>query len=91
MKKKQTIKFLVPKALRYKFGGLFAMKNFMGIEKTPPAFEQSFKAAIKLKRELPVKIERESVPLMKTSRLANDIQFTQREASQNADAVQAGK
>lgn len=44
--KKQTSKFLVPKKLRYRFGGNFAMKSFIGIEEKPPALEQFFKAAV---------------------------------------------
>ena len=33
------------------------MKNFLGIEKTPPALERSLKAATKLKAGLPMDLE----------------------------------
>ena len=62
---KQTGEFLVPKTLRCRFGGLFAMENVIGIEETPPALEQFFKATTNRKCELPIYMERESVPLMK--------------------------
>ena len=50
---KRTGDFLAPKTLREKFSGLKTMKNFLGIDKTPPTLERSFKAATKLRRELP--------------------------------------
>ena len=44
---KRTGEFLAPKTLREKFGGINAMKNFLGVD-TLPSFERSFKAATKL-------------------------------------------
>ena len=49
---KQTGEFLATKTLRDRFGGLEAMKNFLGIVETPPALERSLKVAAKLRREL---------------------------------------
>ena len=49
---KPTGKFFAPKTLRDSFGGVNAMKKFLGIE-TPPLLERSLKAASKLKSELP--------------------------------------
>ena len=46
------------------------MKNFLGVDKTPPALERSFKAATKFSRELPTDLEMESIPLEKLSSLA---------------------
>ena len=43
------------------------MKNFLGVNKTPPALERSFKAATKLNRELPTDLEMESIPLEEVS------------------------
>ena len=39
------------------------MKNFLGVDKTPPALERSFRAATKLKSELPKDLEMERIPL----------------------------
>ena len=47
--------------------------------------ERSFKAATKLRRELPTDIEMESIPLMELSSLVEDIHVKTREASQNTD------
>ena len=60
---KQTGKFLAAKTLRDIFGGLCAMKYFLGIDETPPALERSFKAATRFKRELPTQIEMEMTEL----------------------------
>ena len=54
---KQTGDFLALKTLRDRFGGVNAMKNFLGIVETPPALERSFKAAAKLRCEFPTDIE----------------------------------
>ena len=61
------------------------MKNFLGIDKTPPAPEKFFMAATKLSRELPTDLEMESIPLEELSSLAEDIHVKTREASQNND------
>ena len=47
--------------------------------------ERSFKAATKLRSELPMDIEMESIPLEKLPSLAEDIHIKTREASQNTD------
>ena len=82
---KQTREFLAPKSLKDRFDGLYAMKNFLGIDKTQPASKQSFKAATKLKRELPTGIVMDSIPLLELSSLAEDIHVKSREASQNTN------
>ena len=61
------------------------MKNFLGIDKTPPALERSFKVATKLKTELPTDLEMESIPLKELSSLVEDIHIKTREVSQNTD------
>ena len=61
------------------------MKNFLGIDKTPPALEKSFKVATKLIGELPTDIEMESIPLEEFSPLADGIHVKTREALQNND------
>ena len=39
------------------------MKKFLGVDKTPPLLERSFRAATKLlKSELPTDLEMESIP-----------------------------
>ena len=73
---KQTGKFFASKTLRDKLGGLNTMKTFLGIDETPPALEKSFKAAIKLNRELPLK---------ELSSLVDGIHVKTQEASQNID------
>ena len=49
------------------------MENFLGVNKTPPALGKSFKAAKKLKGELPTGIEMESIPLKELSSLTENI------------------
>ena len=61
------------------------MKKFLGFDKTPPALEKSFKAATKLKSELPTDTEMESIPPEDISSLAEDIHVKTQEASQNTD------
>ena len=45
---KQTCEFFAPKALRDRLGGINTMKKFLGVDKTPPSLEISFKDATKL-------------------------------------------
>ena len=61
------------------------MKIFSGVDKTPPSLERSFKAATKLKGELPTDIEMESIPPMELLYLVEDIYVKTWEASQNTD------
>ena len=61
------------------------MKNVLGVDKTPPALERSFKAATKLNREIPTDLEMESIPLQDLSSLVEDVHVKTREASQNTD------
>ena len=82
---KQTGEFLAAKTLKDRFGGLNAMKKFLGIDKTPPVLERSFKAATKLSRDLPPDLQMESIRLEELSSLASDIHVKTREASQNND------
>ena len=82
---KQTGNFFAAKTLRDRLGGLNTMKNFLGIEKTPPALERSLKAATKLKAGLPTCLEVESISLEKLSSLVDGIHVKMREASQNTD------
>ena len=82
---KQTGNFFAPKNLRDKLGGLNRIENFLGIDKTPPALERSFKAATKLKGELPTDLEMESIPLEELSSLVENIYVKMQEASQNTD------
>ena len=82
---KQAGEFFAPKTLKDRFGGLNTMKNSLGIDKTPIALERSFKAATKLRRELPTDLEMESIPLEDLSSLVENIHVKKREASQNTD------
>ena len=62
------------KTLRERFGGLNIMKSVLSLDKTPSKLERSFKAATKLRRELPTDVEMESIPLMvELSSLVKDI------------------
>ena len=61
------------------------MKSFLGIDRTAPALERSFKAAAKLTAELPTDLEMESIPLGELSSLVEVIHVKTREASQNID------
>ena len=80
---KQTGEFFAPKAIRYRFGEVNTMKNFLGIDRTPPALERSLSAASKLKAVLPTDLETESIPLEELSSLVKDIHVKTREASEN--------
>ena len=70
---KQTGEFLAPKILKDRFGGVNVMKIFLRVDETPPRLERSFKAATRLRSELPTYIEMESILLEKLSSLAQDI------------------
>ena len=61
------------------------MKSVLSLDETPSALERSFKAATKLRRELPMHIEMESIPLEELSSLVEDIHVKTWEASQNTD------
>ena len=61
------------------------MKNFLGIDRTPPSLQRLLSAAIKLKTELPTDLEMESIPLKELSSLVEDIHVKTQEASQNTD------
>ena len=82
---KQTGDFFAPKNLRDRFGGINAIKNFLGIDATPPSLERSISAASKLKSKLPTDLQMESMPLEELSSLVEDIHVQTREASQNTD------
>ena len=70
---KRISKFLAPKTLREKFGGLNIMKSVLSLDETPPKLQRSFKAATKLKAGLPTDLEMESIPLKELSSLVEDI------------------
>ena len=59
------------------------MKNFLGIDTTPPLLERSISAATKLKSELPTDLQMESILLKALSSQAEDIHVKTRETSQN--------
>ena len=73
------------KNIRGRLGGVNAMKNFLGIDETPPVLERSFKAATKLKCELPTYIKITSIPLVEIASLAEDIHAKTRETSQSTN------
>ena len=77
--------FFAPKTLRDRFGGVNKMKTFLGVDKTPPSLQSSFRAATKLKSELPTDLEMEGIPLEELSSLVEDIHVKTQEASQNTD------
>ena len=66
---KRTGELLVTKTLEGRFGGLNIIKRVLGSDGTPSALERSFKAATKLRRELPTDVEKESIPLEELSSL----------------------
>ena len=55
--------FLASKIQREKFGVLNIMKSVLSLDESPFPLERSFKAATKLKGELPTDLEMESIPL----------------------------
>ena len=61
------------------------MKNFLGIDRTPPALERSPTAASKLISDLTTDLEMESIPLEEFWSLVKDVHFKTREASQNTN------
>ena len=61
------------------------MKSVLSLAEPPTALGRSFRAAIKLRRELPTDIEMESIPLMEILSLVKNIHDKTREASQNTD------
>ena len=77
--------FLASKIQREKFGVLNIMKSVLSLDESPFPLERSFKAATKLKGELPTDLEMESIPLKELSSLVEDIHVKTRETSQNTD------
>ena len=73
------------KTLREKFGELNIMKSVLSLDETSSGLERSFKAAIKLRHELPMDIEMENIPLEELSSFVEDISVKTREASQNTN------
>ena len=67
---KQSDEFFAPKSLIDRFGRVNTMKNFLGVDKT---LKRSFKAATKLKSELPTDLEMEYVPPEELSSLVEDV------------------
>ena len=61
------------------------MKSVLSLDETSSGLERSFKAAIKLRHELPTDIEMENIPLEELSSFVEDISVKTREASQNTD------
>ena len=61
------------------------MKNFLGIDKTPPVLERSLRAATKLKAGLLTDLEMEDIPLKDLSSLAEDIHVKTRETAQQTN------
>ena len=57
------------------------MKSFLGVDKTPPSLERSFKAATKLKGELPTDIEMERIQLEDLSSSVENIHIKTRKTS----------
>ena len=79
---KQTGEFFVSKTSGDRFGGVNAMKNFLGIETTPPSLERLISAATRLKSEFPTDLQMESIPLRGLSSLTEEIHIKTQEASQ---------
>ena len=67
------------------FNNRFFHKSSLSLDETPSASERSFKAATKLRGELLMDVEMESIPLMELSSLVEDIHVKIREASQNTN------
>ena len=78
--------FFAPKTFRDRFGGVNTMKSSLGVDKMTPALERSFKAATKLKGELPTDLEMESIPTTGGAFvLGEDIHARTREVSQKTN------
>ena len=58
------------------------MKNFLGVNTTPPSLERSINVATKFTAELPTDLQMASILLVHLSSLVEDIQVKTREASQ---------
>ena len=61
------------------------MKSVLSLDETPSGLKRSFKAATKLRSELPTDIEIESILLEELLPFVEDIHVKTREASQNTD------
>ena len=57
------------------------MKNFLGINATPPSLERSISAASKLKSVLPTDLQMESISLEGLLSLVEDIHVKTREVA----------
>ena len=70
---KRTGQFLAAKIFREKIGGSNVMKSVLSLDEAPSALGRSFKAATKLRHELLMDIEMESISLEELSSLVEDI------------------
>ena len=61
------------------------MKKVLSLDETPSTVERSFKAASKLKSELPTDLQMERIRLKELSSLVEYIHIKTREASQNTN------
>ena len=61
------------------------MKSVLTLDETSPALKRCFNAVTKLRRELQMDIEIESIPLMELLSLVEDIHVKTPEASQNTN------
>ena len=77
---KQTGEFVAPKALRDRFGGLYAMQNFRGIDETPSSKYLQVNLSVNYQP-----IEMESALLMEMLSLVKYIYVKTQEASQNSN------
>ena len=61
------------------------MKSVLTLDETSPALKRCFNAATKLRRELQMDIEIESIPLMELLSVVEDIHVKTPEGSQNTN------
>ena len=77
---KRTGQFLAAKIFREKTGGSNVVKSVLSLDEAPSALGRSFKAATKLRHELLMDIEMESISLEDLSSLVENINVETREA-----------
>ena len=82
---KRTGKPLAITTLKNKFGGVEAMKNFLGLDSTPIVLERSFNEAKKLSDKTPTEIEMHSMSNEKLLDSITKIQHATRDISSNTD------
>ena len=78
-------KFLAKSSLERKMGGVYAMKNMLGLDTDPLQSERSKTAARKLAQIIPTDLEMDNISMQDLSRVISNVEHEVRDVEQNTD------